>query len=367
MHLSSSRPPRFPALDLARTLGVVAMVFGHTCDALLSPAARTAPTIATYWKARGLTAPLFMMVSGWAVTLAFSCAPARGLEMIRARLPRVALLLALGYLLRFPAWNVHALFAGDRRMWQHLLAFDALHVIAAGLLGTMPILVFRSSRLRQGLAFAVFAAIAVGVGMLSPGWQPATLPALALAQAVGGTSPFPLCPWVAYFFLGAATPLLASDVRVRVAVGIASVGVFLAASACWQGFGSMSPAHPILVLFRVGVVLLLLAVLESVPARVATVLAPLARSSLYVYVIHVPVLYGWFTLEGLAQKIGPRLPLSEVALIAVAILVSVLAVERVIWLVGRGWRGQRSCPVARRSAPRLPDPTLLDSWPLANQ
>ena len=72
MHLPSSRPLRFPALDLARALGVLAMVFGHTCDALLSPAARITPAIATYWKARGLTAPLFMMVSGWVVALALS-------------------------------------------------------------------------------------------------------------------------------------------------------------------------------------------------------------------------------------------------------------------------------------------------------
>jgi len=36
------------------------------------------------------------MVSGWAVTLAVSRSPARGVAVIRARLPRVILLLGLG-------------------------------------------------------------------------------------------------------------------------------------------------------------------------------------------------------------------------------------------------------------------------------
>ena len=213
-------PPRVRALDLARALGVIAMVFGHTCDALLSPAARAAPIILTYWKARGLTAPLFMMASGWAVTLALPRAPARGLEMIKARLPRVILLLALGYGLRLPGWNLQALLAGDRATWQHLLAFDALHVIAVGFLIAVLILASTLGRLEQGLLFALLAAAAMALGMRLPPQVPRTLPALALAQAVGGTSPFPVFPWVAYFFFGAAFQLLTDQVRIRCGVAL---------------------------------------------------------------------------------------------------------------------------------------------------
>lgn len=324
---------RLVALDVARALGVGAMVFGHTCDALLSTAARAEPLVGVYWQARGLTAPLFMMVSGWAVALAVSRSPASGLDVIRARLPRVLLLLALGYALRFPGWNVQGLLSGDRPTWQHLLAFDALHVIAVGLLGASIVLSFRPSQLKQGLAFLSLAVLAVVWGMASPTLPlPDTLPALALAQAVGGNSPFPIFPWVAYFFFGAAASVLAKDVRVRCAAGLVSVGVYVAASAYWQGFGSMPPAHPVLVMFRVGVVLLLLAAFAAVPARVGALLAPVARSSLGVYAIHVPVVYGWLTLEGLAQRVGPRLAFLEAALVAAVILVCVLAAERVMRL-----------------------------------
>jgi acyltransferase len=245
-------------------------------------------------------------------------------------------LLVLGYALRFPGWSLQALLSGDRTTWRHLLAFDALHVIAVGFFLAAPILASSLDRLKQGLLLALLAAAAVALGMRSPPRFPNTLPALAVEQAVGGTSPFPIFPWVAYFFFGAAAPLLTDHVRVRCGVALLSLGPFLAAAAWWQGFGSMPPAHPVLVLFRAGVVLLILAVLEIVPARVATVLAPVGRSSLGVYVIHVPVVYGWFTLEGLAQRVGPQLPFHEAALVAFAILGCALAAERGMRLTGAG-------------------------------
>jgi acyltransferase len=262
------------------------------------------------------------------VTIAVSRAPARGWKMIRARLPRIALLLVLGYALHLPGWNMRGLLSGDRTIWRHLLAFDALHVIAAGLLGAVLVLAPHWGRLRQGVAFVLLATVAVAMGMRAPTQLPTTLSALAFMQAVGGTSTFPMFPWVAYFFIGAAAPLLMGDVRARCAVGLVLVAAFLAASACWQGFGSMPPAHPLLVSFRVGVVLLLLAALEAVPVRVAAVLSPVTGSSLAVYVIHVPVVYGWFTVQGLAQRVGPRLPFHHAALVALTVLAGALAVER---------------------------------------
>lgn len=338
---------RLHALDAGRALAVVAMVFGHTCDALLSPAARATPLALAYWQARGLTAPLFMIISGWAVTRSMCRARARGTEDVGARLTRVALLLAFGYLLRLPGWDVQALLSGDLPTWQHLLAFDALHVIAVGLLGAVVVLSLVRGRVAQGLTFLLLAGLAVAMGLRSASPLPTTLPALALSQALGGTSPFPSFPWVAYFFLGATIPLIAGDVRVRVAAGLAAVLVYVAASAWWSGFAHMPPAHPVLVAFRAGAVLLALAACGAVPARVAAKLAPLARSSLGVYVIHVPLVYGWFNMEGLAQRVGPRLPFHQTALVALAVLVFSFAAERALRraqagaaAVARAWRAR---------------------------
>lgn len=342
------RPGRVPALDVARGLGVVAMVAGHTLDALLSPAARAHPAVVAYWKARGLTAPLFMMVAGWAVALAITRSGARGPTAVRARLPRVLLLLSLGYFLRFPGWDVQGLLQGSPATWEHFLAFDALHAIAAGLACVAVTLALPWSRREQGLWLVLLAVVAVTLGMRPPSIQPSTLPALALAQAVGGTSPFPVFPWIAYLFCGAAIPLLAGDGAVRRATGLGALGLVLVAATCWQGVGELPPAHPALVLFRVGVVALVLAVLEASPARVAAFVAPLGRRSLSVYAIHLPVVYGWGVLEGLAQRVGPRLSFHSAALVAVVVLAFALAAQDAARAAWRGavavtrWVGRRA-------------------------
>jgi hypothetical protein len=163
---------------------------------------------------------------------------------------------------------------------------------------------------------------------------------LALVQAIAGTSPFPIVPWLAYFFFGAAGSLIAKDPRARWAAGLLSVGAYATASFGWHGFGNMPPAHPLLVSFRVGAVLLLLAFLEVLPSRAAAVLARLAKYSLNVYVIHVPVVYGWFTLQGLSQRIGPRLAFHEAALMALAVLAAAIAAAAAMRRVAgaaRGW------------------------------
>ena len=324
-------PPRIPALDAARALAVVAMVAGHTLDALLALGARTDPLAIAYWKARGLTAPVFLMASGWAVTVAIRRSGARGLEIPRGRLPRVVLLLAIAYALRWPGWGADRLASGDAEVWAHLLAFDALHTIAVALLAAAGVLALPlADRARAG-AFALLAVLAVALGMggraplpVDPAALPPPLLAMAAAQAAGGTSPFPLFPWAAHFFVGGLVGLLGGG-RAR---ALAALGAALVAATCWTGVGTMPPGHPVLFAFRTGAVLLLFAALSAVPARAAAALAPIGRASLGVYAIHLPVVYGWSTYDGLATRIGPRLGALQALAVAAAVLAGSFALHR---------------------------------------
>ena len=241
------------------------MVFGHTLDALLATPARAEPLIATYWVARGFTAPLFMVVSGWAVTVAASRGGARGLALVRARFPRVLLLFTLGYALRWPGWGISLLREGDGGVWAHLLAFDALHSIAAALLVSSFVLALPWSDRRKAGAFGALVLAAVGLGIspltpLDPAMLPRTLPLLALAQVVGGTSTFPLFPWVGYFFLGAILGLVGG----RRPLAVAAAGAGLTAAAVLGGL-EVAAGDPRLFAFRAGVVLLFLATLSVDP------------------------------------------------------------------------------------------------------
>jgi uncharacterized membrane protein len=329
------------------------MVVGHTLDAVLAPAARQTPLLVAYWKARGLTAPLFLAAAGWAVTVAIRRSGATGLAVAQGRLPRVLLLLVIGYGLRWPGWGLEQLRAGDAATWAHLLAFDALHAIALAILATALVLGLRWSDREKALALALLAVLAVALGMAAPlPFEPARLPAsplgLALAQAAGGTSPFPLFPWAAYFFAGALVGLAASDDGRRRAVQLAIVGGVLVLPTAWTGVGEMMAAHPVLVAFRTGVVLVVLAALSAVPAGVAARVAPLGRASLGVYALHVPVVYGWSTHQGLWSRVGQTLPLGRALLVAGVVLAASVAATIAAGAVLRAARS--AAPAARERA-----------------
>src|SRR5690606_10626270 len=115
------------------------------------------PLVATYWEFRAVTAPLFLAVSGWAV--ATVTLRSTGGSVLSARWRRVVLLPVLGLLLRLPTWNLSGLFGLDRAIWEHFLAFDALHGVAASLL--VAALVFDRFPTRRGrlLSMAVLALV----------------------------------------------------------------------------------------------------------------------------------------------------------------------------------------------------------------
>jgi uncharacterized membrane protein len=333
---------RIPALDAARALGVAAMVAGHTLDALLAPGIRSHPAVVAYWKARGFTAPVFIAVAGWAVSAAIQRSGAVGWAIPAARVRRAALLVGIGVLLLWPGWGVHGLLAGDAAVFSHLVSFGVLHTIGLSILVTSLLFAAFPERRVRLLALGAAALLSVALGMRAPG-SPQTLPGIALEQAIGGTSPFPLFPWMAYFFAGSAVGLLVVDAGRREVAWLGGLGAAIVAATCWTGVGTMPFNDPILVVYRIGVFLLVIAALALVPAAGAARLAPLGRASLGVYAIHVPIVYGWSTHPGLVARIGPRLGLVQALLIALAVLLFSLLAQRVLkdlrrWAAGAAGR-----------------------------
>lgn len=321
------RMERDAGLDAARALATCAMVIGHTLDGTLAPAVRELPALQVYWSFRGLTAPLFMLVSGWAVATVIGLSSKRGLELVRGRLPRVALLLALGYLLRLPLWGMHRLRAGDEAVWRHFLAFDALHLIGTSLLiGTLVAAVLPASGARA-LAYGALTALMAVLGAVVPG---ALIDApLWIAQSVGGgKAQFPLVPWSGYFFagalLGTLSPRLGTALR-RSAL-VATTGLALLGASVWAGMSASAPEPTVLFAWRLGQILLMAAALGLLPGRWTRPLAPIGRASLGVYVLHLPVVYGWGYWAGIDKRIGKTLSLPQGLLLGVALLSACLAI-----------------------------------------
>ncbi|MDC0714540.1 heparan-alpha-glucosaminide N-acetyltransferase domain-containing protein [Stigmatella sp. ncwal1] len=329
-------PPRHPALDGARGFAVMAMVMGHTLDALLAPVARSHPWVQKYWEFRGITAPLFLLVSGWAIVAALDARrPDAAKATYGRRVQRALLLLFFGYLLHWPGWEtVLALGWGDTLL-SHVFAFDALQCIGISLLLGATLLALVPGTWGRAAALTT---LAVGIPLASTAaWEASPLLPSVLQQAVGGEgSHFPLFPWAGYFFAGALASGSLRPLRsgwpqglALTVLGLGLLGITQLLPADW------SPSSAWLVAFRVGQGFLVLAVMNFVPVWLSGLLAPLGRVSLWVYVIHLPVVYGWAGTPGLAQRVGPQLGLALALLAGVGLLAASFLLARLgQWLRG---------------------------------
>lgn len=321
------------------------MVMGHTLDAVLSDEARDSMGMIAYWSMRAVTAPLFLFVAGWAFATTVQRTGARGSALLRRYLPRVGLLLGWGYLLRWPGWGLEALRAGDPGVWRHWLAFDALHGVAGALLlGVLVLAAVRGRAARMaallGLAgLFAFVAPAVRASVDAGGWP------LVLEQALAGrTSNFPLFPWSAYFFVGGLTGLGLAGVRrwpqwVCLAVPGTTV---LALMALWGG--DPHDSDPTLVAWRLGLLAVVAGAAMLLPSRWDGVLGPVGRASLWVYVIHLPLAYGWSTFSGLGGRLGH----SRAALPALGLALGVLSVSLALALLAKTLYGRLRARRSRR-------------------
>jgi len=318
---SSARPGRDPWLDAVRGVSVVAMVVGHTLDMSLTPAIRDAPLIALYWSFRGLTAPLFLAVAGWAL-VGSVLEPDAG--TVARRLRRAALILALGYGLHWPGLSAAVAMEREGTLWPHLLEFDALPCIGwCLLLGLLLLVVLPRATGRVG----ALGTLAVWLPFVMPMTWPAADHTRWLWHGLLGHADvrFPLIPWAAFFFLGMGMAIVLrplADLRHR-AMALLLAGGCLLLVLEYTGLESWHPDSPWPTFYRMGQVMLVLGTLAAASVGRLAVLGRLGRSSLGIYVAHLVLLYGWAGNEGLAAVLFRRLPLGlSLGLAALVLLAS---------------------------------------------
>lgn len=346
MSLQPSRS-RLAFVDAARGLAMLLMVQGHVADGLLSAEAKASAFFGHYWHLRGLTAPLFLFVSGFAFVIA---SDKHWLELRRpgprlwARAKRVGLLLALGTLIQMPRWKGALFIDFTLEEWKYVLRSGVLHIAALSLL-TAHLLLSLARTKRQ---FALFA-LGLGLGifglarvMTSAPWMDALPLPLAMLLRTNEGSPFPVFPWLGHFLCGAALARLSLDVpalqrpkRIAVLVGGLGVGMLLVGLAVREldpgrtALPDYWVADPSLTLTRAGGAWCLFAgcvVLFSRAAGSPAWLMAVGARALSVYVLHLVALYGVPRFPGLVERLGGTLALHEGFLLGPLLLaLSVLA------------------------------------------
>ena len=97
------------------------MLYGHTIDALLAPAYRSGMLFNAWQFQRGLTSCLFLLLSGFAFSVATARHWATHLTLspvLFKRLRRFALFIALGYAMRVPVAPLRAMATAPDAAWR---------------------------------------------------------------------------------------------------------------------------------------------------------------------------------------------------------------------------------------------------------
>jgi len=334
------------------------MIEAHTLDAWTRAADRHTPAFRNLSILGGFAAPLFLGLAGGAVALAAARTANRTTraEAVRAGVWRGIEIFLLAFLFRLQAF---VLSPGGPAL--RLLRVDILNIMGPALVVAVLLWGLAKSPSRAAL---VAAAATVLTAMVTPivrsaGWVD-SLPALVqwYIRPAGDQTTFTLFPWAGFVFAGAAAGVLlarsaTADAETRTIAGLAAAGAALIGAGFYTAslpsiypHASFWTSSPTYFAVRTGVMVVVLCLLFAV-RRLANVWAApfqalerLGRHSLFVYWIHVELVYGYAT-----WLIHGRLPIA-VTVAAYAAFCTVIYAAVTGWeRLGRRGRGEKPNPL----------------------
>jgi len=335
-------------IDLARALATVFMLYGHTVAALLAPQYQQGTWFEIWVFQRGLTSSLFLLLSGFAFSIATSKRWAQhghlSLAFVR-RTRRFLLFVILGYALHFPAGRFADLASTPSDRWQSFLAIDVLQLIGATFLGVQLLVLVTRSRRAFTIALFVLALVAIVLTDWVWSLDLSRLPAWMAAYLSPKTgSQFPLFPWAAFILTGAAlgqfyvesgaAPIARYANRVLLIPGLALfAGALFIGDLPASVVGDAWNAMPTQVALRMGPSLVVLGAIAHASRRVVRlphVFGAVAQETLLIYFVHLCIVYGSIWNSGLVHRFGPTLsPLQTLA--CVVLLIGAMVVLANYW------------------------------------
>jgi uncharacterized membrane protein len=317
---------RHAYLDWVRGVAVLIMIEAHVLDAWTQPADRTRPLFGYAMILGGFGAPLFLFLAGIAVVLSAG-----------SKFRRTGDFAGSWWAAQKRGWQVFGL-AFLFRLQSYILSggYSALSLLKVDILNVMgpamAMAAITGRMVRSGVARGVLlAAVAGAISLSTPIVRTAPLlawlpdPIEWYFRPLPGRANFTLFPWAGFVFAGATAGVVIDSLRtaekarrlqvILALAGVAAVWVAHEASFKPSIFGRSEywTTSASFFLLRVGLLTLILPLgylWEHAPLRhkisIWSPLEELGRSSLFVYWIHVEMVYGFFsrpirrglTLEG---------------------------------------------------------------------
>jgi uncharacterized membrane protein len=296
---------RRPYLDWLRGIAVLIMIEAHTIDSWTRLADRTSSSYQWAVVLAGFGAPIFLFLAGITLMLAAGGRLRKGFahpEVTRVALRRGAWILALAFLFRLQSFVI-----SGGPFQQSLLKVDILNVMGLAMLAAA---VGWGTARTPNQKVLLFTAMTVAATMLTPIIRATGLldglpdPIEAYFRPMAGRTAFTLFPWAGFLTAGCVVGALldagqsGSDGRLIRWVGLAGIAVglggylasFLPPIYSKTSFWTSSPTFFFL---RVGVLLFLVAASYGL-SRIWKweALQEFGRASLFVYWVHVELVYG---------------------------------------------------------------------------
>ena len=336
--MNGKETQRIILLDLLRAIAVIMMLLGHTIHTLLetSYSDSTSVIFQSWIFIRGLTAPVFIFSSGLIFTYLLLQKPLsyQNNPRIRKGIVRGITLILIGYLLRYPKINIFKLAESSNEQWLTFFTVDVLHLIGVGLLLILALAYFAYYvRIDLSLFYFLFVLVVLFTAPFinSLGWGNTFIPIASYFTFEFG-SIFPLFPYLLYVFLGAVFGVYFSKDNSLIKIflfmlfilglGLSIILLVLILSNYFGidlFFGS---------LIKIGIVLVLFSTLGLLTRNVDSIpnyLRSLARNSLWIYVIHLVILYGSPASIGLFQIVG-KTQTAEVALLTAVTMIILMTI-----------------------------------------
>jgi uncharacterized membrane protein len=338
-------------IDWLRGLSVLVMIEAHTLDSWTRVADRHSTVYGRAMILAGFAAPAFLFLAGVSMALAGGSRLRRGKTAAEASalaVRRSLQIFALAFLFRLQSWVISG---GDPE--QALLKVDILNVMGLSMLAAAILWSLGRERWDR-LAWLIAGTSAIV--MLTPIVR--ATPALAVLpdpvewyiRPIPGRGTFTLFPWAGFLLAGAAVGLWLDAARTpsderRVNIGLAVVGATLAVAGFAASF--LPPLYaetnfwttsPTFFALRLGILIVSLPLAYAWNALWSgrSVLQEFGRASLFVYWIHVELVYGVLSAP-LHKRLTLTLALIVYALFSVAMFGLTKMKNRIVewWDIGR--------------------------------
>ena len=323
-------------LDWLRGLAVVIMIEAHLLDSWTRAADRDSPEFRGAMLVGGFGAPMFLFLAGVAVALSAGAKarstgdPLRAARMVARRGLEI---FALAFLFRFQAWVL-----GWGPAWT-LLKVDVLNIMGPSIVAAAMLWASaRTTRTRAlllGIAALTFALVTPIVAA-SQRLGPLPDPLEAYLRTIPRLTNFAFFPWTGFVFAGAALGVVLERTRTHDEEAHANVvagaaGIVLALVGCAAAFVPSAYAgsafwttSPAFFTLRAGLLVLATSLACAWVPRTGnggwSPMQQLGRTSLFIYWIHVELVYGLISLP-----LHEALPLPQAAAALVAFVGLMLA------------------------------------------